>query len=187
MRRRRFFGALLAGASAFVVAPMFTDAERVGNPTDMALADAYGDGWNAGHGQATRISVPSAVVAGALYDFMGCLTTRDDPITLSRNHTVYDLMDAFTAWANERGLNVDAADVERWSERLNGDLDTAVAEARAEGYERGRAIASARAESRALGDAGAVDPADAPGTPEYAARHGLPVIRIRWSEGERWL
>ena len=68
--------------------------------------------------RAVLINTQRAIVVGALYDFMGWLTTRDEPITVSRSHTVYAVMDSFQAWAKERGLDINAADVEHWQKRL---------------------------------------------------------------------
>lgn len=84
--------------------------------------DIYAQGYLAGLDQQIegikRLDVPSAVVVGALYDFMGRLTTLDRPVTVSRHHEVYGVLDAFEAWARERGLDVSQADVEHWQERL---------------------------------------------------------------------
>lgn len=80
--------------------------------------DRYKLGRAVGQGRVRVDSAPSAVVAGALYDFMGRLTTQDTPLILSSHHSVYDLMEAFTAWAKERGLDVDNADVLGWADRL---------------------------------------------------------------------
>lgn len=79
-------------------------------------------GWEHGvaHGKAIteQESAPSAVVAGALYDFMGYLTTRPDTIKVGSGETVYALMDAFTAWTKERGVSVGPAAVMNWQDRL---------------------------------------------------------------------
>jgi hypothetical protein len=57
----------------------------------------------------------SEIVAGAIYDFMGYLTTREKPIIIDAGQPVSDLMAAFEAWANERKLPLDDAAVEYWS------------------------------------------------------------------------
>ncbi len=53
-------------------------------------------------------------IAGALYDFMGHLTTREDVTIASARHTPNDLLDAFCEWAAKRGLDPNDADVEHW-------------------------------------------------------------------------
>jgi len=54
-------------------------------------------------------------IAGALYDFMGYLTTRDSDIVVGKHAVVYPIMDAFKDWAYDRGLDIDHADVRNWS------------------------------------------------------------------------
>jgi hypothetical protein len=88
----------------------------------IAYTRGYHDGWDIGERmgreRSEQTNTEAAVVVGALYDFMGWLTTRDEPITVSRSHTVYAVMESFQAWAKERGFNIDAADVEGWQRRL---------------------------------------------------------------------
>lgn len=140
MKRR----AALAVISAGLIAPV---QPALASPADaMAEADRYAQGYLAGFEQgydrgrgngisigfqegweigepqgyerATLRAAPSAVVVGAFYDFLGRLTTLDEPITVSRSHEVYAILDAFTAWAKDRGLDIDKADVEHWQRRL---------------------------------------------------------------------
>ena len=54
-------------------------------------------------------------VAGALYDFMGYLTTRYDHLAVGATHNCVPLLDKFKDWAALRGLDIEAADVEGWS------------------------------------------------------------------------
>jgi hypothetical protein len=61
------------------------------------------------------------LIAGALFDFMGRLTTLEDPITLSSKHEPHRLLEVFTEWAAERRLNTHNADVQRWQFRIADD------------------------------------------------------------------
>jgi hypothetical protein len=58
------------------------------------------------------------LIAGALFDFMGRLTTLDEPLTLSGKHEPHRLLDVFGEWASERRLNTHDADVRRWHLRI---------------------------------------------------------------------
>lgn len=93
--------------------------------TGDVYAKGYLDGLDQQMQGIKRLDVPSAVVVGALYDFMGRLTTLDEPITVSRSHTVYGVMDAFQAWATDRGLDINVADIQHWQERLSVPAETA--------------------------------------------------------------
>lgn len=61
-----------------------------------------------------------AMIAGALFDFLGYLTTRPEPLTLGSEHEAPPAVDALQAWASERGLSLEHADVHRWQQRLPG-------------------------------------------------------------------
>ena len=56
-----------------------------------------------------------SIVAGALYDFVGHLTTLPTTIKAGASETVYDVFDTFKAWAMKRGLDIDKAMVEDWN------------------------------------------------------------------------
>lgn len=58
------------------------------------------------------------IISGALYDFMGFLTSRPQEVTLSDHHTPHDLLDAFREWAEERNLNIENALVLDWRESI---------------------------------------------------------------------
>lgn len=92
--------------------------QGLGNGETAGFHDGWDAGERTGYASAEQQAAPTAVVVGALYDFMGRLTTLDEPLTVSRGHTVYALLEAFQAWAEERGLDIRAADVARWQERL---------------------------------------------------------------------
>jgi hypothetical protein len=54
------------------------------------------------------------IISGALFDFMGFLTSRPEEITLSSHHEPHDLLKAFAEWAEERNLNTEHALVQDW-------------------------------------------------------------------------
>ncbi len=63
-----------------------------------------------------RRKMKDSQIAGAMFDFIGFLTTRSEPITLSRNHLAPPAVEALREWARERGLDLDEADVKGWRE-----------------------------------------------------------------------
>ena len=58
------------------------------------------------------------IVAGALYDIMGRLTTSKEPLIFSENHQAYPAVEFLTEFAHDRGLNMEGADVEGWQRWL---------------------------------------------------------------------
>ncbi len=119
---RRALIPFLASVGLLMAASPVARAKAGEPPPDPTRNADYFEGWDhgfeSGRARAGDLHPESAVVAGALYDFMGYLTTRDDPITVGRSHEVYKLIEAFSAWSEERGLDVDGADVLSWTERL---------------------------------------------------------------------
>jgi hypothetical protein len=61
---------------------------------------------------------PEEVIAGALFDFAGFLTTMDKPVTFSSRHEATSAVELLTAWAAKRGLSLDEARVRDWSATL---------------------------------------------------------------------
>ncbi len=57
-----------------------------------------------------------AHLTGALFDFLGFLTTRHEPLTFSAAHDAQPAVDALRAWAEKRGLDLDSADVKGWQD-----------------------------------------------------------------------
>jgi hypothetical protein len=57
-----------------------------------------------------------AVIAGALFDFMGWLTTRDERLVLSGADEAGPAVDAIRDFANMRGLSLDDAKVQDWQD-----------------------------------------------------------------------
>ncbi len=58
--------------------------------------------------------VAHSVVAGALFDFMGWLTSRDKRLTLSSTDEASPAVEAITEFAKMRGLRLEDAQVEHW-------------------------------------------------------------------------
>ena len=58
--------------------------------------------------------VSQAVIAGALFDFMGWLTTRDERLVLSGADEAGPAVEAITAFSKMRGLSLDDAKVQDW-------------------------------------------------------------------------
>jgi len=65
-----------------------------------------------------------SIIAGALFDFMGRLTTLPKTIKTGDVHTPHDLLDVFTVWAKERGLSIEKAMVQDW-DTLPGEVTLA--------------------------------------------------------------
>lgn len=56
-----------------------------------------------------------SLITGALFDFIGYLTTRPKTIKAGEKEPVYDLHEALTKWAKERKLDLQKADVQGWA------------------------------------------------------------------------
>ena len=63
-------------------------------------------------------------VAGALFDFLGDLTSGDE-LTVGGSHECTPALDRLKVWADRRGLDIEDADVQNWSapNRLEGTDD----------------------------------------------------------------
>ena len=59
--------------------------------------------------------VAHSVIAGALFDFMGWLTSRKERIVLSSANNASPAVDAIRDFANMRGLSLDDAKVQDWN------------------------------------------------------------------------
>ena len=64
--------------------------------------------------------VPHAVIAGALFDFMAWLTTRDERLVLSSADEASPAVDAIRDFAKMRGLSLDDARVQDWQDMARG-------------------------------------------------------------------
>jgi len=58
------------------------------------------------------------VVAGALFDFAGYMTTRDKSIKVGAKENPSPVLDQLKSWSRNRHLNLDDADVEKWTKAL---------------------------------------------------------------------
>jgi uncharacterized cysteine cluster protein YcgN (CxxCxxCC family) len=65
---------------------------------------------------AAQPAVPHPVIAGALFDFMGWLTSRDQRLTLSSTDEAGPAVEAITEFAKMRGLSLDEARVQNWQD-----------------------------------------------------------------------
>ncbi len=75
--------------------------------------------------QKTTIPPEAAVIiAGALFDFLGFLTTRDKATTFGASELCTPAVDLLQEWADTRGLSLDEAVVGGWRE-LAGGLELA--------------------------------------------------------------
>ncbi len=61
---------------------------------------------------------PADLIAGALYDLMGYLTTRDETIRLGATELATPAVDALVAFAAKRGLSLDNPAIADWSKRI---------------------------------------------------------------------
>ena len=59
----------------------------------------------------------NADIAGALYDFLGFLTTLKEPVTMSARHQSGIAVDLLQRWAEERGFSIKSANVKNWNHR----------------------------------------------------------------------
>ena len=65
--------------------------------------------------QPEQAPVAHSVIAGALFDFMGWLTSRKERIVLSSADNASPAVDAIRDFANMRGLSLDDAKVLDWN------------------------------------------------------------------------
>lgn len=61
-------------------------------------------------------------VMGALYDFLGFLTTREETIKLGGKELVPPVIKLLREWCANRNIDPDCADVLNWNDRAN-ELD----------------------------------------------------------------
>jgi hypothetical protein len=61
----------------------------------------------------------SSIVAGALYDFLGYLTTRPKPTTFGAAYEATFAVELLSEWAAFRGLYLGKPAIENWTEALD--------------------------------------------------------------------
>jgi hypothetical protein len=59
------------------------------------------------------------VIGGALFDFAGFLTTRDEAYTVGAAHDASRMVELLEEWAATRNLSLKGADVLGWNSALN--------------------------------------------------------------------
>ena len=68
--------------------------------------------------QPVQEPVAHTVIAGALFDFIGYLTSRKERVVLSASDDAAPAVDAIRDFAAKRGLSLDDAQVREWIEAL---------------------------------------------------------------------
>ena len=58
-------------------------------------------------------------ISGALFDLMGYLTTREEVLVLSAHHEASPAVSAITAFAKNRKLDTESADIMGWQKRIS--------------------------------------------------------------------
>lgn len=62
------------------------------------------------------------LIAGALFDLMGFLTTREHAVTLGAKHDAVPAVDLLKEWAETRGLDLSNAEVIAWRDHAGAPL-----------------------------------------------------------------
>lgn len=78
------------------------------------------EAWQAAQAQAGDGEPEAAqdkVIAGALFDFLGFLTTRDKPTAFGATRNASPAVELLKEWADKRGLDLEDADVENFHSR----------------------------------------------------------------------
>lgn len=123
-----------------------------------------------------------SLIAGALFDFMGRLTTRSKILEMGATKNTQPVLDVFKVWAKERGLNIDKAMVEDWN-TLPAQV-TIASVANADGVEEGRIAGALVSYVEYLQAAEAAETDDYEGAfLRWASKTGLEVSnpQKRWS------
>jgi len=112
-----------------------------------------------------------SLIAGALFDFIGHLTTRPKTIRSGASEAVYDIQDALVHWAAERGLGLDEAMVQDWNTQPG---QVTIASLAGGDQDERRRIAGALVDFAAFAEvAGAEDPEKA--ALQWATKTGLEI------------
>lgn len=62
---------------------------------------------------------PHEIISGAIFDFAGYLTTRDETIKVGASAEASPIVDRIRDWASTRDLSIDDADVQGWQSVLD--------------------------------------------------------------------
>lgn len=60
----------------------------------------------------------SAIIAGAIFDFCGFLTTRPQSISVGSSEECSVIIKLIEEWAGKRRLSLNSADVKNWENKL---------------------------------------------------------------------
>jgi hypothetical protein len=61
---------------------------------------------------------PDSLIAGAVFDFAGYMTTRDKTIPIGASADAAPVATHIKQWAAKRSLDIDNADVQKWNEAI---------------------------------------------------------------------
>jgi hypothetical protein len=86
------------------------------DPKELAAVKADRDDWKARALKSELVGepTPNDVVAGALYDFLGYLTSRRTRVTMSDRDEAGPAVDALVDWSKTRKITLEEARVEDW-------------------------------------------------------------------------
>ncbi len=63
-----------------------------------------------------------ATITGALFDFLGYLTTLSDDITIGASSNSEQILNSLQNWAKIRGLNINSANVVNWEINIHNRI-----------------------------------------------------------------
>jgi len=100
------------------MAKLERENEALRKDAELALAQAREEGRREGMREAAGIDVNALhpIIAGAIYDFAGFLTTRDSVIPVGASENASPIVDLLKEWANLRELQLNDAAVQSWQE-----------------------------------------------------------------------
>ena len=94
-----------------------TDKQFLERFAELVRADERNRTWTKEH----WTEYEHSIVAGALFDFMGWLTSRKERIVLSSSDNASPAVEAITEFAKMRGLSLDDAKVQDWQDSLRSN------------------------------------------------------------------
>lgn len=94
--------------------PLWRELSLISQNAYQTMAQAV-----AAHVRAEDAAVPvGTLIAGALFDFLGMLTSQDKVTTFSSRHDAGPAVEQIKQFAKKRGLLLDGAEVENWIKGL---------------------------------------------------------------------